>query len=399
MVAVILSPLYLLICVYVWIKAMKWLQSCHGFFHNRWFKLIFNIVYIFFVVSPVVAFFLPEGHLQRLMKLISNYWFGEFIYMVLFIAVADLVLFVLHKTKVIKKKEDGYKRVLAVTGAITFIAIVAMSTYGLINARITKVKNYEVSVAKEVDGIDSLNVVLIADTHLGYNIGCRMMEQMVEKVNAQNPDVVCFAGDMFDNEYSALDDPERLAEILSGIKSKYGVYAVFGNHDVEEKILAGFTFGGKKDKLNGEEMIDFMEKSNIEILRDETVLVDDSFYIVGRRDAEKPGNKEQERLNPVELTENLDKTKPIIVIDHEPRQLEELSHCGVDLDLCGHTHAGQIFPGNLTIKLMWDNAWGYLKEGDMHNFVTSGVGLFGPNMRTFTDSEIMQITVDFEEAS
>ena len=70
-------------------------------------------------------------------------------------------------------------------------------------------------------------MVLIADLHLGYNIGCRQMEQMAEKINAQNPDLVVVAGDIFDNEYEALDNPDRLAEILRGIHSKYGVYACY----------------------------------------------------------------------------------------------------------------------------------------------------------------------------
>ena len=75
--------------------------------------------------------------------------------------------------------------------------------------------------------------------------------------------------------------------------------------------------------------------------------------------------------------------------------LGELADAGVDIDLCGHTHDGQMFPGNLTIKLMWENACGYLQKGKMHNIVTSGVGLFGPNMRVGTKAEICPITIYF----
>ena len=93
----------------------------------------------------------------------------------------------------------------------------------------------------------------------------------------------------------------------------------------------------------------------------------------------------------------MDSSKPIIVIDHEPKELQELSDAGVDLDLSGHTHDGQMFPGNLTIKLMWENACGYLKKGNMHSIVTSGVGVFGPKMRVGTKNEVCNITVTFDK--
>lgn len=101
------------------------------------------------------------------------------------------------------------------------------------------------------------------------------------------------------------------------------------------------------------------------------------------------------RKTPKELTEELDLTKPLIVIDHEPRELNELSEAGVDLDLCGHTHDGQVFPLTLITDMVWENACGYLKKGSMHNIVTSGVGVFGPNMRVGTKSEICMIDIQF----
>ena len=71
----------------------------------------------------------------------------------------------------------------------------------------------------------------------------------------------------------------------------------------------------------------------------------------------------------------------------------------MDLDLCGHTHDGQTFPGNLTARLFWENTCGYLEKDGMHNIVTSGVGVFGPDMRLGTRSEICVITVRFRLAS
>lgn len=101
------------------------------------------------------------------------------------------------------------------------------------------------------------------------------------------------------------------------------------------------------------------------------------------------------RKTPAELVEGLDADKPILVLDHQPRELEALAEAGVDVDLCGHTHDGQMFPGNLTVRLFWENACGCLRVGSMHSIVTSGVGLFGPNMRVATRAEICPITIHF----
>ena len=84
------------------------------------------------------------------------------------------------------------------------------------------------------------------------------------------------------------------------------------------------------------------------------------------------------------------------MIDHEPRELSALADAGVELDLCGHTHDGQLFPGNIVTSFFWENSYGYLKKGQMHNIVTSGVGVFGPNMRVGTKSEICTIRVNFD---
>lgn len=112
-----------------------------------------------------------------------------------------------------------------------------------------------------------------------------------------------------------------------------------------------------------------------------------------------PGRGIEKRKTPKELIEGLNLSKPLIVIDHEPSELQELADAGVDIDLCGHTHNGQMFPGNLIMPFLWENPYGYLDKDGMHNIVTSGIGLFGPNMRVGTDSEIVMIDVNFQSES
>ena len=400
MIAIYLAPVYLLVCIYILLRTLNWIRVLHVVFQNVWVCRGIGLIYLFVVFSILIAFMAPASGFRRFMKLLSNYWLGVLVYTIMTVGIADGLRLLLKYP--LKNLNFPGRALLfgnvgtAVVGVVCAVIITTVSIYGMINAGNIQTTKYDISIDKKVGNLDSLNVVLIADLHLGYNIGCRHMEKMVAKINAQNPDLVVVAGDIFDNEYEALENPDRLAAILRGIQSKYGVYACYGNHDIQEKILAGFTFDGKEKKESSVKMDKFLEKAGITLLRDEYTLIDNSFYLYGRPDYERPGRGIDERKSPQEITADMDLSLPVLVIDHEPRELQELADAGVDADLCGHTHDGQLFPGNLTIKLMWENACGYLKKDNMHSIVTSGVGLFGPNMRVGTKSEICDIMIHFK---
>lgn len=395
MTAVYLSPVYIVLCLYMLLRLLSWLKDCHPRAGKRDLRLLIVVVYAFLALSVLIAFLLLPSGFQRVIKLISNYWLGIMMYGLMIIAAADIVRLILKRTRLKSSRKLFSVRGHAVVGALCFAAIAAISAVGIWNAGTIRRTAYEVTVNKQAGSLDSLRVVLVADLHLGYSIGSWNMKKMVQKINAQEPDLVVIAGDIFDNEYEALDDPDRLAEILSSIKSTYGVYACYGNHDIQEKILAGFTFPKEGKKMSDPRMDEFLESAGITLLRDEGVLIDDAFYLYGRPDFERPGRGIDKRKSADEITEKMDQTKPILVIDHEPRELRELAGAGVDLDLCGHTHDGQMFPGNIVTALMWENSYGYLRVGEMHNIVTSGVGVFGPFMRVGTKSEICVIDVAF----
>ena len=399
MIAIYLAPVYLLVCIYILLRTLNWIRVLHAVFQNVWVCRGIGLIYLFVVFSILIAFMAPDSGFRRFMKLLSNYWLGVLVYTIMTVGIADGLRLLLKYP--LKNLNFPGRTLLfgnvgtALVGVVCAVIITTVSIYGMINAENIQTTKYDISIDKKAGKLDSLNVVLIADLHLGYNIGCRQMENMVEKINAQKPDLIVVAGDIFDNEYEALDDPEKLAEILRGIRSKYGVYACYGNHDIQEKILAGFTFGSKEKKESIPEMDEFLEKAGITLLRDEYVLIDDSFYLYGRPDYERPGRGIDKRKTPQEITEGMDLSLPVLVIDHEPRELQELAEAGVDVDLCGHTHDGQVFPGNIVIRFFWENPCGYLKKGNMHNIVTSGVGLFGPNMRVGTKSEICDVSIGF----
>ena len=395
MTAVFLAPIYVLANLYLFRRIMGWARAWLPWLEEgkHWAVPVF--FHAFFALSFLIAFFLPDGEARRVMKLVGNYRLGVLLYLFLAVAAADLLRVILVHGGGLHGLRTAHAHRIA--GALCAAAIALTSVGGMINARVIRVTPYDVTVEKDAGTMERLQVVLLADLHLGYNIGAAQMQRMVDRVNEQNADLVVIAGDIFDNEWEAVKEPDRIAEILRGIRAKYGVYAVYGNHDVEEPVLAGFTFRSEEEKVSAPEMDAFLQAANIRLLRDEAVLIGGEVWLYGRPDAQRPGRGIGVRKTPEEIAAELDTDRPILVLDHQPRELDALARAGVDVDLCGHTHDGQLFPGNLTVRLAWENPYGYLKKGNLHSIVTSGVGLFGSNMRVATRAEICPITIHFKK--
>lgn len=395
--AILLFPVYIVLNMYIVHRIINALKRCHDVFYKRWMKIIISAFYSIFALSPIIGFLMPYGtQLKRISQRIANYWFALLIYAFFVVVIGHLLSLLLRRVLKVMPKDFFKRRKTTATGAIISLVLIAtISVYGMYNARDIRLTDYSVTVNKSVSNMEKLKVVLIADLHMGYSIGLDHIQKTVDLVNSQNPDIVCIAGDIYDNDYDAIEEPEEMAKILGSMKSTYGTYACWGNHDVNEKILSGFTFdfGGKKQ--HDSRMDNFFKKANINLLEDEVTLIDNKFYVAGRVDRDKPATENNKIKTPEELLGGLDKTKPIITLYHEPDQLSELAKAGTDLLLCGHTHNGQIFPGNLITKLSWENSCGYLKKGDMHNIVTSGVGVYGPYIRVGTHAEVVSIDVNF----
>jgi len=394
MVAVFLIAPYVLVHYHILRWFLSWLGACHPVFQRKKVFIPIVVVYTYVCLGLGVAILMPDGMAERASRIIGNYAIGFSLYIVMSIAIADII-HLIRKWWMKKYEKKPSKKFFVLSGLITLIVIAIVGTYGLINARVIRRTAYEITVPKVVAGIASLKVILIADMHMGYSVGVDMIADMVNKVNREDADLILIAGDIFDNSYDALEDPARLSELLKSMKSTYGTYACYGNHDVEETVFVGFTFKPVDKPVADPRMDQFLADSGIRLLRDEAVLIDDKFYIYGRPDYSKPGSDIDVRKTPAQVTEGLDTSKPIIVIDHQPKQLKELAEAGVDVDLCGHTHDGQMFPGNILTWLMWDNSYGYEKFDQMHNIVTSGVGVYGPFMRVCTKAEYCPITIRF----
>lgn len=394
MIFLFLLPFYLGVSSYMMFRFFYWMKHCNHRFNWLRFKVPFAVVYLFMALSPVIAFLLPKSAVAIVIRRISTYWIGIMLYSLLYVVLFDLLRLIAKHTKLKNTLLFSRGSVISI-GSVVVACAVATCLYGIFNARNIKVNEYSVTVNKSCGSDKHLKAVLVADMHMGYAIGVDHITNMVEKINQQDADIVIIAGDIFDNSYDGMDDPEGIKAQLKSIKSKYGVYAVYGNHDIDEKILMGFTFDWGGKQLHNEKMPNFMKECNIKLINDESVLINDEFYLVGRRDTDKPGTEDGTRAEISELTKDLDKTKPIFVLSHEPDELQKTADAGADIDFSGHTHDGQLFPGNLTIGLFWENPCGMIKKDNMYSIVTSGVGVYGTFMRVGTDAEICSVDIDF----
>lgn len=393
MIAVFLAPLYILVNVLIGIGFNKWLDVAINMYSKKVHKTIFLGTYILFSSSILLGFLLPKGQLKRIFALFGNYYLGILLYLGIFSLTAYLIYLFLLKNKRFNAKKVKSKKTMYYIGLTVIILTVGITILGVINARWIRTTRYDINIPKETS-LESLKIVMVADMHMGYNTGVDLMSKMVDKINKEDPDVVIMAGDIFDNDYDALDYPESLKHIFLGIKSKYGVYAIHGNHDIYEKVLAGFSFSFLEKTID-KRMDEFLKEANITVLEEDGTYIADNIYVYGRPDyylLKQIGNV---RLAPDEIKLKEDDIN--IIVDHQPRELEELSKNNVDLDLGGHTHDGQLFPGNLLCHLTYKNSYGLKKFGNMTSIVTSGVGVFGPNMRVLTKSEITVINVTFNK--
>jgi len=349
-----------------------------------------------FALLPVAGAMLPDSKIKFLLQKWGNIWLGFYLYYLgtLILLLLGWVIGNLIRKNILKSTTRTRGRPLMLL--ISIITGLTVMVYGMIHAQNTRVVTYDVTIDKTVGDQKKMKLILIADLHMSVNSKHKTIQKMVDLINAEDADAVVIAGDIFTSSYESMDDPDRYAEILRGIRSKYGVFAVYGNHDVEETLFGGFPISPISKAFRTKQMEEFFLDAGFNVLYDETVMLNDEVQLVGRVDGEKAGDGTAVRKSAEELLKDIDSEKPVIVLEHEPIDFANLKEYGADLALCGHTHAGQIFPGNLIVPFFNENAFGYKVVSGLQTIVTAGVGFYGPPMRVGTDSDISVVNLTFQ---
>lgn len=344
---------------------------------------------------PLAGSLIPDGPVCWFFNRWGNIYLGFAVYFFGPLLVLGAVSLFMQKLVIRGRrgqKQQAGKRIMRLVFGGMLILSLGLNVYGFFKARRVEVTHYEVENASLADG-QTLRIVFISDLHISVNFSLSHMREMVERINEQDADVVLVGGDIITSSFKAMGPQEKYKEILKGIQAKYGIYGVYGNHDVEEPLLGGFSYVRPERARRSPEFTEFLKDCGFRMLEDETVLLPElgGLVIAGRKDDDKPGDGTTDRAPLTALLKNVDTAAPLILLEHEPVELDTLGEYGIHLCLCGHTHNGQIFPGNYVVRLFAKQAYGQKDWNGCPVIVSSGVGFYGCPIRVGTISEIVAI--------
>jgi len=363
---------------YVFIRGLQSIPIGSGY--RTVYIILFWIVAVSFFAGRILENYRPS-FLSDLLIWVGSFWFAALFYFLLAAVLIDILRALNHFLpffpSIITNNLPKTKHFIAagIAGLVGLLLLV-----GHINSRIPCVRTLNLQIDKRAGDLKHLNVVVASDFHLGTIVGRARLERIVDKINSLNPDVVLLPGDIVDEDLTKVAK-NNIGEPLRTIQSRFGVYAATGNHEY---------FGGI------EKAAAFLTGHDVILLKDQAIKVAGAFYLIGREDLSANRSEEQPRKNLSELMKDVDKSYAVILMDHQPFGLKEAAECGVDLQLSGHTHNGQIWPINYIIRLIYELPWGYRENGDTRYYVSSGAGTWGPPVRIGNRPEIVNILLEFE---
>lgn len=309
-------------------------------------------------VFPEFMFRRKIEHLDWLSALhpVGTGWLVFTLYMLLFLALAGIA------------RRIGLQLNRPVS--LSLFLTVALLAYGNYRYRHPAVRHIDLEIGKTRNKTapEALTIVAVSDIHLGFGTGKRQLARYVDLINRQKPDVVLIGGDLIDSDIRPVEQ-NRMDEELRRIDAPLGVYMAPGNHDYFCQIDACRRFA---------------EKAGITFLQDSVVQLPNGVQIAGRDDRHN-----RNRMPLRELLRETDPDKPVLLIDHQPYDLEETARNGVDLQFSGHTHRGQVWPVSWLTDYLFEVSHGYRQKDKTHIYVSSGLSLWGPPFRIGTESEMV----------
>lgn len=347
------------------------------------YRQLFTIIFLFVVISYIAGRFLENywvWYVSDLLVWVGSFWIAIMFYSLLCLIIIDFLrlinLILPFFPNVITENPEKAKSFVALIVAIlVFVTVVG----GFLNTRLITTKRYNIALEKHAGNLNSLSIVMASDLHLGTINGKNFAYRVVDRINKLKPDIVLLAGDIIDEDIKPVLR-DNVGEALLELKAKYGVYGITGNHEY---------IGGVK------EAVDYLEAHNIVMIRDTFINIDNSFYIVGREDRDSRRFADYKRKSLENILEGVEKSLPLIMMDHQPFNLNEARENGIDIQLSGHTHNGQLWPLNYIVGKIYELPWGYRLKGNTHYFVSCGVGGWGPPVRTGSGPEIVKIKLNF----
>ena len=312
---------------------------------------------------------------------IGSFWLSEMLYFFLIILLLDFLRLINHWLPFFPSFITGdYVRAKQMVTLVSIGVVVILISAGYINSLNPRIKTLHLTIPKPVDGPKTVNLVIASDIHLGTLISNSRFNQIVDRINQLKPDIVLLPGDIVDEDLAPVIK-YNLGQALRNIKSTFGVIAITGNHEY---------IGGV------EKACKYLEDHNVTVLRDSAIKINNSFYIIGREDRSIKSFTGKIRKPLEELLTKIDKSYPLILLDHQPFNLEQGVENNIDLQISGHTHHGQLWPFNYITNMIYEVSWGYKNKENTQVYVSSGVGTWGPPVRLGNRPEIVNIKLSFQ---
>ena len=365
----IITLAYIIPNIYVFLRIWQ-------VFINKGYKLHFTLIYLLLASIYPVSNLFSEGDTgfpAGILMLTGNYILPFYLYLFLSVLAFDIFLLVNFLFKIIPADKIRSKR-FKITGlsVILFFTVIVVVA-GVINFNTIRTSEYSIGIPGKSSEINHLKIAFAADFHLKEGTNINFVKRFAKEIALIKPDLMVFGGDIVEGDRED-ENMTVFEKLFREINTKYGVYAVLGNHE----------YYGGLDKGS------FFDKAGMTVLCDTIVVIDSSFNLGGRYDSHF-----RTRKNIEDFMKSVTDSLPMILIDHRPTEIDAVSKTAVDVQLSGHTHNGQLFPVNLITGRVYELSWGYRKIANTHFFVTSGIQLWGPPVRTTGKSEIMVIDITF----
>lgn len=342
---------------------------------KKWYFAGFWLVAFLFIAGSVLERTATSAFSEWVYR-IGSFWIAYMLYLGLAVVFIDFIRILNYFFHFLPPFSELMRFRL---GATVFILASVIVFGGHINALWINVKEIPLTIHKKVLGPPEVKILMASDIHLGALIGERREKKLLDIIRQQKPDLVLLCGDLVDGEIAPVLR-KNLGRHIQEISTPLGVYAITGNHE----YIGGIS-----------KTLPYLQSIHIKVLIDSVVALPNGIQLVGRNDhASGRGSHGPKPLT--DLLKGVDLTKPVIVMNHQPFNLQEAADAKVDLHLSGHTHHGQMWPVNYITQAIFELSWGYLKKGDTNFYVSSGYGTWGPSVRVGNRPEVVVFKLKFD---
>ena len=375
---VLLFSGYLLACFYVALRGWSILPAV------GWVKVIYiiSMIYLQFGYMVCMVFYkhLPLW-IGKGMECVGSTWLIAMIYFLIAVLIIDVVRLLNHWFPFLPSFE-----LITTLRFRQYVALLILTAIGLLfwagyyRFIRPKVVEIEIAVKEKLDNLSDthLTIVFASDLHLGSLLGLKSAQRFVDLINGENPDLILLGGDVVNADIKYLQQ-QCIQETLQQLHAPLGIFAVLGNHE--------YIGSGPKASAT------FLESGGICVLRDSVVEIKDVYgkailLIIGRDDRI---NRNRRSLCDLYAELPQHNSLPVILLDHQPYQLDEVVEQRITLMLSGHTHQGQVWPISWMVTRMYELSHGLRQKEESSFYVSSGLGIWGPPFRIGTQSEVVVI--------